>query len=143
MAEKRTIGNEVNEFMTLQRVQEFFDAPIAGVGITGDVEGTTGADTIRVSLQVKDRLRKDWPGRWVILVWFSATDGGDPDATGNFVAAVPGTFEMQIVIPDAMYMLEASTAGLAQIDLAVAGVTSRYVNAFVLGKAESKAITFA
>lgn len=143
MAEARTIGQEANEFMTLQRVREFFDAPIAGVGITGDTEGTHGANTIRVSLQVKDRLRKDWPGRWVVLVWVSATDGGDPDATGNTVAVVAGTFTMQTVIANAVYMLEASTAGLAQIDLAVAGVASRYVNAFVLGKAESKAITFA
>lgn len=129
--------------MLLSRVREWFDTPVAGVGITADTEGTNGANTRRISLQVKDRLRKDWPGRWIVLVWVSATDGGDPSATGNTVAVVSGTYTVQTVTANALYLLLTDSAGLAKLDLTIAGVASRYVNGIVIGKAESKPFTWA
>lgn len=142
MPEVRTLP-QAGEFETLHFARQWFDTPIAGVGITADTEGTHGANTRRFSIQVKDRLRKDWAGRWVVLVWVSETDGGDPSATGNTVAVVAGTYTVQTVTANAVYVLLTDANGSAAFDLTIAGTASRYVNGIVIGKAESKPFIWA
>lgn len=132
--EPRTLPHDENEFMHRHRVREFFDVPIAGVGITASA---VVAGTRRITVQVKDRLRADWRGRWLVRIWISATDGGDPSATDNTVGYVSG-YQTQIIQADAEYEWITDADGKFEFDLTVIGTATRYIMGIVIGKGESK-----
>lgn len=112
--------------------------PVAGVSITASA---VVAGTRTITLQVKDRLRQDWKGRWLVRVWISPTSGGDPDPTDNTVGIVTG-YQGQIFVADAEFEGITDTDGVFEFDLTVVGTGSRFVTAIVIGKGETGEFTW-
>lgn len=126
--------------MQLQRMREFFDVPVASVSVEA---GAEAGNARSITLQVRDRLRAAWPGRWVLRVWVSASSGGDPDATGNTVAFTAGTV-MATLTANAAYDVLSDADGKAVFTLTIAGAATRYVSAVVMpGLVQSAALTWA
>lgn len=82
------------------------------------------SDTIRASFQVSTA------GRWLLDIYISASADSDPSAAGNTISLVTG-FEWHGVIADAAYTVLTNTAGLAEIDLQIAGTAARRFHALV------------
>lgn len=125
----------------MQHLRAQFSVPLARCTVTA---GDEALNVRRLTIQVIDRLGREAAGRWVVLVYISATSGGDPSATGNTVSVVAGTGTLETVTSNAAYRLITDADGQAQIDLTVSGSATRYVSTIVEGKVrESAAVTFA
>lgn len=120
----------------LAQVRAQFHTPLAVCRVSAGAEAT---NIRRVTIQVMDRLKRDVPGRWVILVYLSPTSGGAPSSTGNTVAAVTGTTVLQTVTANAAYRLLTDENGQAQIDVTISGAASRFVSTVVEGKVRESA----
>lgn len=123
MAKARTLAHG-DDGTTLKRVREWFDIARAQVR----VEATAEAANVRtVSIQVTDRLGRDWDNRaWLLKVYLTTTDGGAPSAAGNTVAWTTGTV-VSTDLANAIYEVITDTNGLAAFSLTIVGVATRYV----------------
>jgi len=128
----RTLAHETSEFEFRHFVRQHFDSPPASCGVVANAEGTSGANVRRFTLQVKDRLRKDWDRRWLVTFYLAATSGGDPSAAGNTVAIVTGVTS-RVVLANAWYEVLTDASGLVVFDVTIAGAASRFVVAGVGG----------
>lgn len=125
------------------KLPQFFDKPVARMSFSVGPEGTPGANQRRFTGQVKDRLRRDWAGRRMVLIYLTATADGDASAAGNTVAFLVGTVIETLLINGAWRVLT-SAAGQVVFDVTVAGVATRYAYGMVLGIPDpSDAVTWA
>lgn len=123
-------------------MQQLFDQPTAECRCTLDDEGDTAADTIRATLQVIDRQKRDWPGRWLVLVYIATAAAGAPGGTQT--TAVPTGSTVQAITANTTLLVLTDSTGLAEIDITVAGAATRYVYTTVLGRPkEHGPLTFA
>ena len=137
----RTIQQTADRGSFERMVRSHFDSPRAEVRISAGAED--GANTRRITLEVIDRLKAPWKGRWRVFVYLAGAIDGAPDATGNTVALVAGTTALQTVLANAVYHLLTGTNGQAQFDLTVpAGAQTRAVCADVDGQVKQEAFAW-
>ena len=138
MAKSRTLG--INPLTFDGEVRSHFDEDIASLRVTA---GSEAANARTLTLQVIDRVKREWKDRFLIEVWLQATATGAPSATGNTVAWVTGTVT-ETVLPNAHWRVITTVDGLASLDVTIAGAATRYVG-FVIGSIVqvSSAITWA
>lgn len=123
MAKARTLAHG-DDGTTLKRVREWFDIARAQVR----VEATAEAANVRtVSIQVTDRLGRDWENRaWLLKVYLTTTESGAPSDTGNTVAWGTGTV-VSTDLANAIYEVVTDSDGLATFSLTIVGAATRYV----------------
>lgn len=123
----------------VRAVGEHFDTPVWKAKVTVNAET---ADTRRVRVQVADRLGRDEPGLFVLLVSFQALSGGPPGGTQT-VSVVTGT-SMSSLTSNALYLVRTNAGGLAELDLTVSGAGTRHVGVLVMGRQNpATAVVFA
>ncbi len=105
-------------------LQEIGDDP---TGVVTVEAGAEVANVRELTLQVRDRLGKPWPGRWLVWFFLSPTENGDPSASGNSVAVTTGTI-FQAVIADAAYQVLTDEDGKIVVELDVSGTGTRWVH---------------
>lgn len=111
----------------LDTVEALFDRPIADAPVeAGDQVGSLRP----IAIQVRDRHAVIWKGRWLVLVLISATEGGDPDGTGNAVVVTTG-FMVQEFIAGAAYLILTDADGLLALTLTVSGAGDRFIRTSV------------
>lgn len=125
MARSRTIPHAKDSAEFQRLVQQSFDEPTGVVTVEAAAEA---ANVRRITLQVRDRIGAPWPGRWLVTFFLSATQDGDPDATGNTVGVATGTI-ISAIIADAMYQVLTDATGKAEVDVEVTGAGTRWVHA--------------
>lgn len=92
------------------------------------------SNVINVNLQVTDRLKQIWEGRWPLLVWVTPTPDGDPDPTGNTVGIVSPGATFASLIPGAAYLMLTGPQGQLPLQITVAGAATRYIYASMNGR---------
>lgn len=128
----RTISQTNDLAQHAQQVRTQFDRSRAELAIAAGAEN--GSNVRAFTVQVVDRLKNQWPGRWRFWIFLAATQGGAPSATGNTFSLTTGT-ELQEVIADAVYHLLTDSAGQAAFTLELpAGAGTRYVYADIDGQ---------
>lgn len=139
--QSRTLQQATDRASFERMVRSNFDSPRAEVRISAGAED--GANTRRITLEVIDRLKAPWQGRWRVWVYLTAVQDGAPNAVGNTVALVAGTTALQAVTANAVYHLLTGTDGKAVFDLTVpAGAQTRYVCAEVDGQIKQQPFTW-
>lgn len=132
------VGNDpVRSADAFRRIAGFIDDPIAHCS---HVAGTEAANVIRVTLQVRDRLDVVWPGRWLVWVFITATENGDPVATQT-VTFNSGSV-LETVLIDGVWRVVTTTAGLIELDITIVGAATRYVHTIVEKRADSAAVVW-
>lgn len=119
-------------------VEEAFRVIASLVEPTPSVAYTVGAEDAnarRFTIQVTDNLppnhRQQWTGRRPVLVYITATEDGNPSATGNTFALVKGTVLLTLTA-NAAYLILSDTDGIVEFDLTVSGAANRVVHALPL-----------
>jgi len=105
-----------------------FDRPIADAGARASAEVS---DERVVTITVRDRQGEAWPGRWLVAVWISATDGGAPGGTQT-AAWDTGTV-LATYAANQSWLVMTEADGTAQLSVTVTGAGTRYVHRAVLG----------
>ncbi len=129
MPEARTLQDTRDLFRAYQTVRQWFDDPRASCRVTATAEA---ANKRTFTVQVTDRLLKNWTGRWKVFLYLSTTAAGDPDGTGNTVAFTTGLVLNTTVINGAWDVLT-DVNGVAVFDLTIAGAATRYVGTLPTG----------
>lgn len=134
--ETRTLRAHTDPREAQRQLAIHFDSPEASVRGTAGAEDT---NVTRFTLQVVDRLGNPWArvggGRWLVFVYISPTEHGDPSATGNTVAFVTGTV-VQTIVAHSTYLVLTDADGLIELDVTVAGAAVRVAHAMVVGPPE-------
>lgn len=114
------------------------DRPRASARFTIGAQATL---TRPIALQVINRRKYPISARFLLLVWLSTSDGGDPGGTQT-VAFTSGTV-LETITANQEYRVLTTTAGAAGFDLTLPGTGTRYAEAIVLGQMDkSGAIAF-
>lgn len=123
MAKARTLSHGDDQ-TTIRRVREWFDVARGQVRVEA---GAEAANARAITIQVTDRLGRDWDNRaWLLKVYLTTTDGGAPSATGNTVAWTTGTV-VSTDLANAIYEVITDSDGLAAFSLTIVGAATRYV----------------
>jgi len=123
----RTIAPTATPAMFQQQVASLFDRPRAEARITA---GAEAANVRRFTIQVVDRMGKEWGRRWLVQFWTTDTASGAPSGS-HTLAFVAGT-AIQTIAANQHYLAETDANGKIVVDLTVAGVSSRWVKACVV-----------
>ena len=129
MADAQTLTISDDPLSAMQGVRSQFNRARAEVKVTAAAEATNAR---RITLQVIDRLKKTFPGRWLIDVFVTGSSGGNPSATGNTVSWVTG-FPLTVTA-NAWYRVITDSTGLAVFDLTISGAATRYVCSTIGGE---------
>lgn len=135
MAQARTLQFGSDQAV-LQQVRTWFDTPIATCVVTAGAED--GSSKRRITVQVVDRLKRPWAGRWLVWIFLSTTAAGDPDGTGNTVAFVSGSVQEEIVV-NGEWSILSDADGQVVFDVTVSGTAARFVGSLVLGQPQPSA----
>lgn len=113
----------------VDQMRRHFDEPVGQVAFTAmPIAGMTR----RIKLQVKDRTRKDWSGRWHVDLFITPTLGGDPSASGNTVAFAKGVV-LTTYLAHGAYAVLSATDGMVEFDLTLGASGQRIVYAQCAG----------
>lgn len=112
-----------------RKLLTLFDRPVAEASVSAAAQA---GPTRRVTIQVRDRIRKAWAGRWRVHVYVTAAPDADPGGTQT-VALVSGS-ALETFVPNVRWMFLTDTDGKVVLDLTLAGVGMRFVYADVVGK---------
>lgn len=132
MAQCRSITQTRDVQAFAQQVRSHIDNARAELTVSaGDEDGSS----VRAfTLQVVDRLKKPWAGRWRFWVYVAAASGGDPSAAGNTVVWTTGAV-LQAVTANALYHAVTDDQGRAAFTLTPgAGAATRYLMADIDGQ---------
>lgn len=113
-------------------MQQLFDQPLAECRITSDLEGDSAANTIRSDIQVIDRVKNNWKGRWAVLVFIATEANGAPGGTQT-VTLNTGTI-LDTITPNETYLVLTEADGTFQIDVNTTLTQTLYLHTAVLGK---------
>lgn len=128
-----------NTDSVLRALRTHFDSPLAHCHVS---VGAEAANVRRVTLQVRDRIRSEWPDTWLVLVYLTTTSGGDPSSTGNTVEFVTGNV-FTTMLPNGAWEVISDEDGVIAFDVTITGAATRYVVSAVRGKVrESEAIAW-
>jgi len=104
-------------------VAENFDARRTSVTISASAES---ANVVTLTMQVRDRLnREPIAGRWLLMLWISATATGVPAGTQT-VAVSTGTLIQNS--GDQIVTLATDSTGTAVVTITIAGDATRHVS---------------
>lgn len=104
-------------------VAENFDARRTSVTISASAES---ANVVTLTMQVRDRLnREPIAGRWLLMLWISATATGAPAGTQT-VAVSTGTLIQNS--GDQIVTLATDSTGTAVVTITIAGDATRHVS---------------
>lgn len=117
---------------------------VASATITKDTEGTTAADTFRVTVQLKDALGTNIARRVLARLWLSDTDVSTVGTAIDTVAVVTGALN-KVQTAALIVDVESDANGVIVVDLTKAGgAFTRYLNVSAGGlSSRSTAITWA
>ena len=121
MAKSRTLGTNDRTFAT--EVRSNFDRDMASLRVTAAAQV---GDVRRITIQVIDRVNREWAARFCVEVWLQATATGDPSSTGNSVEWVAPT-PYATFLPDGHWRVMTDANGKAQFDVEISGAATRFV----------------
>ncbi len=87
------------------------------------------ANARNFTIKVTDKIGQRWKGRWLVLVYITDTEDGDPSSTGNTVAILAPAAIIQTLTANAAYLLLTGVDGYASFGLTIAGAATRHVYA--------------
>jgi len=108
-----------------------------------DAEGTTAADTHRITIQTRNRRGDVLRGSWRVEFYTSTSPEGPPVSLGHTLSVLNGQVT-ETIVGAAHYRCLTDSDGQIVFDLTIAGPATRYVIAKIDGHSEaSEAIAWA
>jgi len=106
-------------------------APMLQVLVSSDAEGTTAANTRRLTMQVSNRKGKPCLGLFALLVVIGTSSTGGAGG-GHTTSIVTGT-TIQTITGNSAYVLFTDASGKVVLDVTIAGAATLYPRVGVLG----------
>lgn len=123
---------------TLVRMADLIQRPRLGLRITAAAQVSAARD---ITVQVTNRLNRDRPGRFPVLLWLSTTAAGDPGGTQTFGSISAGVV-LATYTPNVAALLLTDEGGKITLPVSVVSPGSRWVRASILADTESAEVVW-
>lgn len=127
--EARALPQGLDNAEFQDKVRALIDTNIAACRVSA---GAEASNVRRVTVQVADRLRVTWKGRWTVFLYIATTEGGPPNGS-QLVSFVDGTV-LVTILANGAWIAQTDAEGKLTLDVDVSGAGSRFFYSLVLGK---------